>query len=52
MKSFKILKTHNVLSNIMNSFFINPLKFELQNPNSFFKKSKHILISINSSGLV
>jgi len=29
-KSFKILKIHNVILNILNSYFINPLKFKLQ----------------------
>ena len=40
MKSFKILKIHDVISNLINLYFVNPLKFKLQNPNHkfFFEK--------------
>ena len=33
MKSFKILKIHNIIPNHINSYFINTLKSKLQNPN-------------------
>jgi len=33
IKSFRILQIHKVLSNLINSCFINLLKSKLQNPN-------------------